>query len=88
MAQDGKEDLEASKEGSWKNGVAADADIECTISRFIEAMAWITMTGENRHFVPEVLKTDGPINNQTLSTTYTKIWMEKDNALGPRHASC
>lgn len=30
MAQDGKEDLEASKEGSWKNGVAADADIECT----------------------------------------------------------
>lgn len=29
VSQDGEEDLEASEEGGWENGVAADADIEC-----------------------------------------------------------
>jgi hypothetical protein len=42
-----------------------------TIARFIEAMLWVAMAGEDRDFVVAVLEPDCSVYNEALGATYT-----------------
>lgn len=51
-----------------------------TISSLVETVRRVAMRGENGHLVAQVLEADCGVNDQSLSTTDTKIGVEEDDA--------
>jgi hypothetical protein len=45
----------------------------------IEAMVWVAMVGEDDNFVPALLKANGGIDDEALSTTNAQVGVEEDD---------
>lgn len=50
-----------------------------TIACFIEAVLWVTVGREDGNFVASILKTNGGVNYQALSTANPQIGVEEDD---------
>ena len=60
-----------------------------TITCFLKAMRWVAVRGQNGDLMPQRLQANSSINNQSLCTADSKVWVYEDNAsllfVGLRH---
>lgn len=88
LAQSCHKNVESAEYVGWEYGVPAHTNVQCAISRLVEAVRFIAVGGVDRHAVAAVLQGQRDVDDESLCASNAQVGVDDHHIGGceTRHA--